>query len=92
MTAVKSDSTGKSSLSYLDVGLQNKVQKGQKVLALIGIHSVYPAFQITAIEPSDQDNTAIARVTLQFSKPLRRVLLLTPQGNSWKISDIAADQ
>ncbi|MGB8645765.1 MAG: hypothetical protein WCF84_11050 [Anaerolineae bacterium] len=92
LTAVQRDSTGKSSLPYLDADLQARSQKGQRVLSLLGIQKVYPSFQITAIEPGDQDNSAVARVTLQFTPPLQRVLLLTQQGSDWKIADIAADQ
>ncbi len=92
LNALEQDPSGKTSVTYLDTNLQAKVRNGQKVTALLGIQNVYPSFQINSVEPGDEPNTAFVRVTLNFDQPGQRLLTLTKQDDTWKISDIVEGQ
>ncbi len=86
------DPTGKNSVVYLAANLRAKVQKGQTVSMLLGIQNVYPSFQVTGVEPGEDENTALVRATLNFTPPVQRVFLLAQTDGVWRIADITAGQ
>jgi hypothetical protein len=91
LAAFQKDPAGKGILIYLTPALQGKAQKGPGIAALLAVPGGYSSFEVTAVEPGDDENTIVVRADLHVQPPVTRVFLLTESAGVWKIADIAQE-
>jgi hypothetical protein len=87
LNSLSKDASGKSSLGYLSLILQEDIAADHSLMDLMSIQNMYRSFGISNSFVEDSGKRAFVQVGLNYGSPILREFVLIQQDGGWRINN-----